>query len=78
MKRKVVNKTISNQSHALITKSELNLGEAYIIDVNISRTPNYKYHFVVGHGIDDLGNLYVYFDDVINASVGIMVHYVRI
>ena len=75
VKRKTVIKTISNQTYAVITDSELNIGAAFILDVNIERNPNYGYHFVNGHGFDSSGNLFVYFDGTINATVTIMIHY---
>ena len=75
VKRKVITKTINNQSYAVITKSELNIGEVFIIDVNIHRSEVYGYHFVTGHAVDDSGNLFVYFDGAINATVTIMIHY---
>ena len=75
VKRKVITKTINNQSHTVITKSELNIGEVFIIDVNIQRDPSLGYHFVTGHGVDNSGNLYVYFDGVINATLNVFVHY---
>ena len=68
-------KTISDQPYTVITHSELNIGEVYILDVNIMRSPNYGYHFVTGHGVDSSGNLFVYFDGAINATVHIMIHY---
>ena len=71
-------KTISNQPYTVITHSELNIGEVYILDINIMRSPNYGYHFVIGHGVDGSGNLYVYFDGSINATVDVFVHYVPI
>ena len=76
VKRKTVIKTISNQTYAVITGSELNIDTAFIFDVNIERSPNYGYHFVTGHGFDSSGNLFVYFDGAINATVTIMIHYV--
>ena len=76
MKRKVVTKTISNQPYTVITKSELNIGTAMILDVNIERTQTYGYHFVTGHAVDSSGNLFVYFDGAMNATVTIMIHYV--
>ena len=78
VKRKVITKTINNQSYTVITRSELNIGEVFIIDVNISRSPTFGYHFVTGHGVDNSGNLYVYFDGSINATLDIFVHYRRI
>ena len=75
VKRKTVIKTISNQTYAVITDSELNIGAAFILNVNIERNPNYGYHFVNGHGFDSSGNLFVYFDGTINATVTIMIHY---
>ena len=71
-------KTVSNQTYAIITRSELNISEVFVLDVNIQRTPNYGYHYVTGHGFDSSGNLFVYFDDAINAEVNIMVCYVII
>ena len=78
VKRKIVVKKISNQSYVVITKSELNIGTAFVLDVNIERSSNYGYHFVVGHGFDSSGNLFVYFDGAINATVTIIIHYVKI
>ena len=79
VKRKEVTKTISNQTYALITQSELNIsGVIFVVDVNIQRAPGYGYHYVTGHAYDDSYNLFVYFDGVINAEVKIMVHYVII
>ena len=75
VKRKFVTKTISNQTYAVITGSELNIGTAIVFDVNIERSSNYGYHFVNGHGFDSSGNLFVYFDGAINATVTIMIHY---
>ena len=77
VKRKVVTKTI-NDSYTVITQSELNIGEVFIIDVNIMRAPNFGYHFVTGHGVDNSGNLYVYFDGTINATLDVFVHYRKI
>ena len=71
-------KTISNQTYAVITGSELNIGTAFVLDVNIERSPNYGYHFVTGHGFDSSGNLFAYFDGAINATVTIIIHYVKI
>ena len=76
VKRKTVIKTISNQTYAIITGSELNIDTDFIFDVNIERNPNYGYHFVAGHGFDSSGNLFVYFDGAINATVTIMIYYV--
>ena len=78
VKRKTVIKTISNQTYAIITGSELNIGTAFVLDVNIERNPNYGYHFVTGHGFDSSGNLFAYFDGAINATVTIIIHYVKI
>lgn len=77
VKRKTVSKAI-NASYAVLSSSELNLGDVYIVDINIPRMPDYGYHFVIGHGVDSSGNLYVYFDGVINATIGLMIHYCNI
>lgn len=69
-------KTIPNQPYVVITKSEIGVSNGYILDVNIERSPNYGYHYVTGHGVDSSGNLFVYFDGAINATVLIMIHYV--
>ena len=50
----------------------------FLFDVNIERTQNYGYHFVTGHGFDSSGNLFAYFDGAINATVTIIIHYVKI
>ena len=78
MKRKTVTKIISDETYTVLTGDELNIGNTYILDINIVRHPDLGYHFVTGYGIDISGNLFVYFDGSINASVNIMVHYVPI
>ena len=78
MKRKTVTKIISNEAYTVLTSDELNIGNAYILDINIVRHPDLGYHFVIGHGTDGFNNLFVYFDGSINTSVNIMVHYVPI
>lgn len=77
VQRKTIKKTLS-ASYATISSSELGIGEAYILDVNISRSPGSGYHFVIGHGVDDTGVLFIYFDDTIKATVNIYIHYVSI
>ena len=46
-----------------------------VVDVNIQRHSNFGYHYVTGHGIDNNGDLFVYFDGAINTTVDIMIHY---
>ena len=77
VKRMIIQKNVSD-SYCVITPSEMNIPLMYILDVNIQRSPGYGYHFVVGHGVDDSGNLFVYFDGKISATVGIMIHYSKI
>lgn len=77
VKRKVIAKSI-NGDYVVLSPAEVGIGNTYIIDVNIHRAPHYGYHFVVGHGVDASGNLYVYFDGPIRATVDIMIHYVSI
>ena len=74
VQRKRITKSINNQTYVSISKSELNFN-GFILDVNITRDPTYGYHYVVGHGVDTNGNLFVYFDGTINASVDILIHY---
>ena len=50
----------------------------YILDINIQRTPAYGYHYVVGHGVDPSGDIFVYFDGKISTTVEIMIHYCNI
>ena len=58
-----------------MTPAEINDSKIFILDVNITRDSTYGYHYVVGHGVDASGNLFVYFDGRITATVGIMIHY---
>lgn len=77
VRRVTITKAVS-ASYVAITRSELGIGEVYILDVNIARNPGYGYHFVIGHGVDAGGTLFVYFDGAISATVDIYVSYVKI
>ena len=75
VKRKTIYKTINNEAYTFMTPAEINDSKIFILDVNITRDSTYGYHYVVGHGVDPSGNLFVYFDGRITATVAIMIHY---
>ena len=78
IKRVIVAKYINTASHIALTHTELGMSKdeaISVINVNIPRTSESDYHFVVGFAWDENNKLFVYFDQVIDATVYIIIDY---